>query len=118
MSGYSDEQIARVCHEANSALQVIDADSSPSVPWDAETAETRRSAVEGVAFARAGSTPEQQHEAWACGKEAAGWVYGPVKDPVARTHPCLIPYGQLPPEQRVKDAVFTAIVRAMSGEDS
>lgn len=48
---------------------------------------------------------------------AHGWRRGAAKDPAAKTHPCLIPYADLPGCERVKDAVFAAIVRAMSGGD-
>ena len=33
---YSDEQIARIVHEANCALQTIQGDEAPSRPWDSE----------------------------------------------------------------------------------
>jgi hypothetical protein len=48
---------------------------------------------------------------------AAGWVYGPVKDPEQKTHPALRPYDELSRETRLKDAVFRAIVRAMGPEE-
>jgi hypothetical protein len=43
-------------------------------------------------------------------KKAAGWIYGPVKDPEKKEHPCIVPYDQLPIEQRTKDYLFKAIV--------
>ena len=42
-----------------------------------------------------------------------GWSYGPVHDPVAKLHPNMVPYDQLTPEQRQKDALFLAVVRAL-----
>ena len=60
------------------------------------------------------ASPSAQHEAWMRDKVADGWVYGPVKDADAKTHPCMVPYDQLPPEQRVKDHVFKAIVNALT----
>lgn len=111
---YSDEQIAQVVHEANRALQDIGGDEAPSQPWACETAETRASAAEGVRKARAGRTPEQLHRDWAEWKTARGWTYGPDRDPDARTHPCLLPYEDLPEHQRVKDRVFLAIVRELA----
>lgn len=48
-------------------------------------------------------------------KLTAGWVYGPEKQPDANppTHPCLVPYADLPPVQRVKDGIFRSVVLAM-----
>jgi hypothetical protein len=46
-------------------------------------------------------------------KEADGWKHGPVKDPEKKEHPCMVPYGQLPAEQRAKDYLFIAVVKAM-----
>jgi hypothetical protein len=45
-------------------------------------------------------------------KVAAGWVYGEVKDPDAKppTHPCIVPFEELPPEQQFKDVLFKTIV--------
>lgn len=31
-----------------------------------------------------------------------------------KEHPCLVPYAELPPEQRQKDHVFVATVRTMA----
>lgn len=46
-------------------------------------------------------------------KEEDGWVYGPEKDAEKKVHPCMVPYDQLPKEQRMKDVLFGAVVRAM-----
>jgi len=32
-----------------------------------------------------------------------GWGYAPVRDDAAKHHPCLLPYDELPPRERVKD---------------
>jgi hypothetical protein len=50
---------------------------------------------------------------WCAQKENDGWVYGPQKDAVAKTHPCLVPYEQLSADQRKKDRLFFAIVPAV-----
>lgn len=42
-----------------------------------------------------------------------GWVYGDVKDPELKTHPCLVPYNELPVEQKTKDTLFINIVHAV-----
>lgn len=55
-------------------------------------------------------TPAQQHELWMKQKLDNGWRFGPTKDAERKTHPCLLPYEQLPLEQRVKDHLFRASV--------
>lgn len=112
---YRTEDIAFVCHEANRALQRIQSDPAPSLPWDMAGAETRLSAIEGVQHAMAGHSPEQLHETWCEFKTRNGWIYGPEKDECKKTHPCLVPYEDLPQAQRDKDVVFGAIVKALTG---
>lgn len=109
--------IAQVCHEANRAIQLVTNDPAPSPVWDDAADWQRASAIEGVQKALDGETAEQLHESWCAFKVADGWVWGEVKDVDAKTHPCLIEYDSLPPEQRSKDHVFAAIVNALdSGE--
>lgn len=52
---------------------------------------------------------EESHQVWMDAKIADGWTYGPVKDVEKKTHPCLVPYEQLPKEQRFKDVLFMAV---------
>ncbi len=45
---------------------------------------------------------------------AIGWTYAPGgRDAVAKTHGALLPYEDLPMEQKIKDSVFGAIVRTL-----
>jgi len=53
------------------------------------------------------------HEAWCKGLEEQGWKVGPKKDPYKKEHPCLIPFDQLLPFQKAKDALFASIVKAL-----
>lgn len=43
---------------------------------------------------------ENTHEVWAAGRMADGWQYGPVRDDLKKTHPCLVPYGELSERER------------------
>lgn len=110
------EQIARVVHEANTALQVEQND--PTIPvsphWDELDTETWVSAVEGVQGVMDGNTPEQSHAGWCEFKVAHGWVLGPRKDMARKEHPLLVPYDELPDSQKVKDSLFVAIVNVLS----
>jgi hypothetical protein len=111
----SPNQIARVVHEANRALQIEQADPSIPIsrPWDDTDAETQASAVDRVRAVLEGADPERSHENWVRFKTDHGWTHGPVKDETLKQHPLLIPYDQLPESQRVKDDLFGAIVGAL-----
>lgn len=117
MAGYAAlvEMVARVCHEANRAYCVGLGDGSqPS--WEDAPGWQRASAMSGVRAVMEGTavSPESQHEAWCAEKVAGGWVYGVEKDAERKTHPCLVPYGELPAAQRRKDVLFRAVVRALT----
>lgn len=105
-------QIARVCHEANRALQQMSGEVV-NFPWENTSVAMRDSDVDGVEGVLAGNTPRESHENWVRYKTAEGWTYGEVKDFAAKTHPCLVDYDDLPEDQRVKDALFGAIVNAL-----
>lgn len=107
------EACAQAAHGANRAYcQAIGDDSQ--LPWDEAPDWQRVSAREGVASAMNGASPEQLHEAWTLSKERDGWTYGKVKDAEAKTHPCLVPYLELPAEQQAKDALFGSVVAAVA----
>ena len=107
-------EIAMVCHEANRAYCFTIGDNSQK-PWDEAEEWQKESAIKGVEFALANplANPIDQHESWYQEKLAAGWKYGPTKDPEQKTHPCMVTYAELPEEQRKKDALFQAIVNAL-----
>ena len=43
------------------------------------------------------------HEVWAQNRIKEGWTYGPVRDDKKRQTPCLVPYDQLPEEEKAYD---------------
>lgn len=107
--------IARVCHEANRAWCVENGDYSQQ-PWDRAPRWQKQSAMAGVRMVMKNPdvTPEESHENWLENKKATGWTYGPNKDEVAKTHPCMVHYDELPEFQRTKDEMFVAIVKALT----
>jgi hypothetical protein len=102
---------AQICHEANRAIQLNTGDENPSPKWAEAPYSIKASAVEGVINALNGQTPEELHQSWCDFKVRDGWKYGATKDFEKKTHPCLVNYEQLPPEQKLKDHVFSAIVQ-------
>ena len=43
------------------------------------------------------------HEVWAQTRVAQGWQYGPERNDAEKRHPMLIPYEDLPEEEKVYD---------------
>lgn len=107
----TDIEIARVCHEVNRAYCEALGDRS-QVAWEDAPQWQRDSAIRGVELHRRDpeAGPEMSHVSWSEEKVADGWVCGPIKSAVKKTHPCLVPFDQLPVEQQAKDYIFRAVV--------
>lgn len=107
-------QMARVAHEANRAYCETLGDQS-QVSWDMAPQWQQTSARSGVMGIVDGtiSTPGDSHRSWFAEKERDGWVFGEVKDAVAKTHPCMVPFEALPEEQQAKDYLFYGVVAAL-----
>ena len=43
------------------------------------------------------------HDVWAKQRIDEGWVYGEYKDSIKKTTPCLVPYEELPEEEKEYD---------------
>lgn len=46
---------------------------------------------------------ENVHEVWAKSRMEQGWTYGPERNDAMKQHPCLVPYGDLPEEEKDYD---------------
>lgn len=105
---------ARVAHEVNRAYcQALGDNSQPS--WEDAPEWQKESAAMGVAFhlANPDAGPEASHNSWSAQKLNDGWRWGEVKDPEAKTHPCLVAFEALPVAQQAKDYIFRAVVHAI-----
>lgn len=109
------EDIAKICHEANRALCETQGDFS-QVRWEDAPQWQRDSAIAGIKWRQEhpDAPDSAQHDQWMADKIKDGWVYGEVKDSEKKTHPCLVPFDQLPFEQQAKDFLFVGIVVALS----
>lgn len=110
------EQAAKICHQTNKAYcEVLGDTSQPE--WENAPDWQVKSAIEGVTFhlkyAPHAITPEISHQSWMAQKEADGWEYGEEKDEEKKTHPCMVPFNQLPLEQRTKDYLFKGTVDSL-----
>ncbi len=107
------EQIAKVCHEVNKAYCESQGDFSQPT-WEAAPEWQRASARMGVDLHTMGDFgPEASHISWMKQKLEDGWIYGENKDAEAKTHPCLVPFYQLPVAQQAKDYIFRAVVHSL-----
>ena len=43
------------------------------------------------------------HDVWAAGRMKEGWTYGPERNDAEKKHPCLVPYEELPEEEKAYD---------------
>ncbi len=106
--------IAQIAHETNREYCFLVGDFTAE-PWGVAPQWQQDSAINGVQFHidNPNASPGQSHENWLREKQGEGWVYGLVKDPDAKIHPCCVSYEDLPLEQRVKDSLFIGVVRAL-----
>jgi hypothetical protein len=106
--------IAQVAHELNkSYCEFLGDFSQPS--WDDAPMWQVESAVNGVLFhvEHPDAGPDASHNSWMKEKVDNGWVWGPVKNPETKEHPCIVPFEQLSKEQQYKDHLFRQVVHSL-----
>jgi hypothetical protein len=93
--------------------QALGDNSQPA--WEDAPNWQKESAVHGVRLHinNPDVEPEASHECWMAQKLAEGWTYGTEKRPELKQHPCMVPFDALPVEQKAKDFIFRAVVRAL-----
>lgn len=109
------EDLARLCHEVNRAI--CEASGDMSQPTWADAPQWQRDATfAGIEFRlqNPDAPIEASHNEWCQKKYEDGWQLGSRKNPNLKTHPCLVPFSDLPLQDRIKDHVFTMIV-SMAG---
>lgn len=104
---------AECCHEANRRYCQLLGDDSQR-PWDICPDWQKESVARGVLLGwEGGLTPGATHQAWYEQKVEDGWHYGPVKDEVRKTHPSMVPFKELPPQDQFKDFLFFSTIHAV-----
>lgn len=106
------EAIAAACHQQNRTWCLAHGDTSQPL-WLEAASWQKDSAIAGVRSALEDPRPEASHERWLEHKRSEGWTYGPEKDPEKKTHPCMVPYGDLPEMQKQKDVFFIDMVQQL-----
>lgn len=107
---------ARTAHEVNRIYCWALGDFSQPLWENAQKWQTD-SAINGVQaiIQNPSQRPSASHDNWMSEKQAAGWKYGPVKDPDKKEHPCMVPFEDLPIEERIKDTIFLTVVKGVLG---
>lgn len=106
------EDLAHLVHDVNKEIcETLGDYSQPS--WYSLPLRTVKSIYNGIEFLENNPSSDNvaSHENWCKFMKLHGWKYGPVKDSKKKEHPCLVPYEDLPNEQKIKDAVFRGIVK-------
>ncbi len=111
LSNETIEICARTAHEVNRAYCIGLGDDS-QLPWEAAPEWQRDSAITGARFTleNPDAGDSASHDSWLAKKAEAGWVYGETKDLDAKTHPCIMPFEELPADQQAKDSLFRTTV--------
>ncbi len=108
-------RIARVMHEAVRAFQA--SLGQPAVAhWNKAPKWMHTASRDAVMFRvnNPDAPASAQHDQWMDSKVKDGWKFGPEKDARKKTHPLLVPYNDLPYEERQKDALVGAIITSLT----
>ena len=106
--------IAAMAHHAVRKWRIWN-DESPEPPFDALPQIDRRAALER---ARAASTltnepDSHEHAMWLADMAVNGWRAGPY-NPIAKSHPRIVPYSELPDWAQKEYRLYRAVVKALS----
>jgi len=109
-------EAAKAAHEVNRIYCLALGDDSQPLWGDAPTWQ-KDSAIHGVEaiVKNPNNPPSTSHDNWMAEKTKSGWKYGPTKNPAKKEHPCMVPYDDLPVDQRMKDTIFMAVVKGVLG---
>ena len=116
------EDIASICHEAVRRYQSVTREQPypyrglPLETWEASSDLVKQAATQGVVMIM--NAPDKDlgfhHNNWLENKQKAGWKYGEKLDLENKEHPFIAPYQELPLYRRQEDALFKAIVLALT----
>ena len=119
----SEEEVTRIAmitHQVNKAICECSGDTSQA-NWEDAPDWQKESAIDGIiksanhtAAGKGQMNPEESHNSWLSYKLREGWKYGEVKNSETKEHPNLLPWKELPRDERLKDVIFGGIVHFYS----
>lgn len=117
----SEEQIAKVLHEATRVLtEHLEMQAQPG--WEEALQKDREQTLRAVGYlCRRVSegeylSVEDIHNEWLAAKVRDGWSFGSAYDEELKKHPLMVAASELPVEQKYKDQLFLAVLMALSFE--
>ena len=83
-------------------------------PYEPRPLDTSRIQLSRDVLALAEVFAENNHEVWARERIKQGWTYGPTRDDANKFHPCLVPFQELPENERDLDrAAATETIKTL-----
>ena len=113
METLNERRAAFVYNAARLAAQAANAPIVP-VSWDEREEPFKKQFIEVIERQCGESrsrSPEELHGGWMQAYIEMGWKYGEKYNREEKTHPDLVPYGQLGKLEQDKDAVFVALCK-------
>ena len=113
MKTMTTEKIAELIYEVTRLEAMWSQRSIIPEEWERRDTAFRKQFVDVVArylVMEKLPTPEEAHDSWMESYFRMGWKYGEKRDPILKTHPDIVPYWDLPQDERDKDAIFLASV--------
>jgi len=104
---------ARAAYEAIRAYRAALGESDRG-PWELSAPAVVSGYCNAVEKAIGGASPAEQHAAWLADKLAQGWSYGLLGSDERRESPNMVPYTDLPEEQRWKDQIVAGVVGSLA----
>jgi hypothetical protein len=105
--------MAEVVHGAHIRLNARLGDMAPEGPWETLSKDSQEFVRHRVRLIVRGVSPCELQADWVRWMVRRKWTLGEVKDPIARTHPNLLPLNELEDAQQLKVYLAVAIVREM-----
>lgn len=108
-----ERQIAYVVHEVVRAY--VEARGGYMTPWSDARPGERKAMLHVVRNVRRqpDTPPGERHAAWCDRRRAEGWRWGPVLDIEAKAHPSLMPWPELPEDDRVRECLMIGAVKCL-----
>jgi hypothetical protein len=108
------EQLAKFAHSVLAAYS--ESIGEEQTAWDNMDPEAKQSFRRGIEAhqIKPDMSEGEAHAHWINEKDLDGWQWGAEKDEKKKQHPNMVPYNELPENQKAKATIFKSIVNNLS----